>query len=476
MSSPNAAQKNSPPTTQANDGCVYGLDKYGSLYRVAGHAPNGALDLKVLGVNCGASRGRIDCALAHIRQESGGSLHINLLLHDHIPISPSAQASILRMARETPTNLSTSRINVTLGHIISAAVKTICKNHIIPIDSIDLIGSCAPTAWLYAKPENDEISPEGYDSGEKVIATETGITTVADLRLADQSIGIHGAPPVVQLRHFSKFRAYQHISAVANLCFIPPDCDDGGDDKANWIPGLGTMLIDTAIRYYTVGKLKHDHGGKWGARGAINQYVVDQFIRNSEYIKQLNSESMGREALADKECQALREECLFLAMSEYDTIATITRITAQHIVQQYRTNIQKHLATDRKVDEIFVCGDGVRNPNIMSYLQSELGETSSIQVLHGVVSDCSEDATSMAKLAVEAVIACVGAPKIPESSQLRTSNGKIGPGRRWDELVEQVTVFRQGVHGNVDKTLYEKQAGSTWQDVLPARPTQSERE
>lgn len=399
------------------------------------------------------------------------------------------------MARETPTDLSTSRINTTFGHVISAAVKTICNNHIIPISSIDLIGSRAPTAWLSAKPEKDEIPPEGYNSDEIVVATETGVTTVADLRLADQPIGIYGAPPVVQLRHPSKFRAYQNISAVANLCFIPPDCDDDGDVKAKWKTGLGTMFIDTAMRYYTAGKLKYDHDGKWGAQGAVNQYVVDQFLGNSKYINQLTSESTGRETLAGKECQALIEECLFLAMSEYDTIATITRITAQNIVQQYRTIMQKYLATDRTVDEIFVCGAGVRNPNIMSYLRSELGETS-IHILHDVgMPDYSEEAVSMAQLAVEAVIAtCVGAPDTSGSSKLSTINGKIGPGKRWNELVEQVTRFGQGMHqpameqtdvdnksdgnqGMVEDGIKEEyQTGSIWHDILPTRPPQFGRE
>jgi 1,6-anhydro-N-acetylmuramate kinase len=82
------------------------------------------------------------------------------------------------------------------------------------------------------------------------------------------------------------------------------------------------------------------------------------------------SANVELQVFGDGEPQALIDECLNRGGSQYDTFATITRITAENIVRQYRTFGPKE-AFEQSVD-IWMCGGGSLNPAITGYLQEQL--------------------------------------------------------------------------------------------------------
>jgi 1,6-anhydro-N-acetylmuramate kinase len=354
------------------------------------------------------------------------------------------------MLRETKTTPSLmSQLNVQLGRMFADAVHTFSEKHNIPTETIDLIGSHGQTIWLLSMPKEGE-TQSAFCLGEgTVMAALTGITTVTDFRMAEQAVGRQGAPLValidgLLLRHPYKFRICQNIGGIANLCIVPPDCQGGVDSMVDWDCGPGNMFIDAAMRHFTKGEMEYDKDGLWGAQGQVNQDVVDRFLDENWYVNHSPPKTTGRETFGDNEAQQLIEECLSLGLSKFDTVATITRITAQNIIRQYRTFIPRYFP-NAPIDEIFMCGGGARNPNIIKYLKDELPGTA-IRALDetGVPSDAKE-AVSFAQQGLEAVLG--RAALVPINSDTLTPNtisGKIAPGLRWREIMQQAVLFGNG--------------------------------
>ena len=96
------------------------------------------------------------------------------------------------------------------------------------------------------------------------------------------------------------------------------------------------MLIDAAMRYFTDGEMEYDKDAKWVRQGTVLRQVVEKFLYNHPYIKHTPPKTTGREVFGDGETQAPIDKCLSKGASKYDTLATITRITAQNLVRQYR--------------------------------------------------------------------------------------------------------------------------------------------
>lgn len=339
-----------------------------------------------------------------------------------------------------------SQINVQLGIMFAEAVKSFYDKFGVDQHSIDLIGSHGQTIWLLSMPKAEE-TRSAFCLGEgTVMASTTGITTVTDFRMAEQAVGRQGAPLValidgLLLHHPTKWRICQNIGGIANLCIIPPDSEGGVDAMVDWDCGPGNMFIDNAMRFFTKGEMEYDRDGEWGAQGIVDESIVSCFLENNWYINHKPPKTTGRETFGDNEGQMLVTQCLNKGLSKYDTIATLTRITAANIIRQYKT----YFPDWEKIDEIFMCGGGARNPNIIRYLQEQLPQVK-IRALDetGVPSDAKE-AISFAQQAMEAVLG--RAALVPINSDTLTPNtisGKIAPGEKWRELMKMCCDFGGG--------------------------------
>ena len=202
------------------------------------------------------------------------------------------------------------------------------------------------------------------------------------------------------------------------------------------------MFIDNAMRYFTNGEMEYDKDGEWSSQGTVNQEVVNRFLDTHQYCNHAPPKTTGRETFGDNEGQAVIDDCLAAGCSKYDTLATITRITAQNIVKQYRQFLPSFDIDIDSIAEIYMCGGGARNPSIIKYLKEELPGIK-VRALDdtGVPSDAKE-AVSFAQQALEAILG--RAALVPINSDSLTPNtisGKIAPGLRWREVMHQAIEF-----------------------------------
>jgi 1,6-anhydro-N-acetylmuramate kinase len=254
----------------------------------------------------------------------------------------------------------------------------------------------------------------------------------------------------VFLQHPVKVRACLNIDELANISFIPASTTNGTRTTLSRNAGPGNLFINYAMQYCTANNQSEDAEGEYAADGTIDQPIVDHFLDSHDYLHLTPPLHIAREMFGDHEAQRLIDECLYADLCDADTVATITRITAQNILKQYRRLLEAFFPEGQVVDELFICGPGARNANIVDYLETELPESVITRPLDdvGIPGDANE-ALCYAHLALEAVL---GQATRSDGEDKGTREGadeeaviaRITCGENWDAFAERVRQFSGG--------------------------------
>lgn len=192
-----------------------------------------------------------------------------------------------------------------------------------------------------------------------------------------------------------------------------------------------------AIRYFTNGEKQYDKDGEMGAKGKVDQEIVDEVLAGPYFVHDI-PKTTGRETFGDNLSEELCKRMLAKGATPEDCVATITRITAQSLVDGYR-----RWGPPGGIQEIYLGGGGSYNPNIINYIREQLPETK-VQLLDVLGIPCgSREAMDFAFKGLECILGrALIVPQRVESDRAGII-GQIQPGTgtHYHRLIRHVQDF-----------------------------------
>ena len=388
--------------------------------------PYHAVPLRVIGVLSGTSVDAIDTAICELEPESddtSGVLRLRLRVYREYPYPVGLREQLLALFAEPRCTLEAlTEVNFLLGAAFAEAVQHACEDSGYAISEIDLIASHGQTIYHLVAPDH---VPSTLQFGEpSIIAQRTGVTVVADFRVADMAAGGQGAPLVSLLDALlfaapDQTRALQNIGGIANVTFLPAGSSIEGATAFD--TGPGNVLIDYGARWFSQGRLLYDRDGQLARAGQPDDALVAETLAHP-YFQVLPPKTTGREVFGDAFAAEFLSRALARGLSVEDVMATLTAITARSIAAAYRDFGPPTL------DEVIVSGGGARNPVLLDDLRRALpGISVTLYDAFGLPAEAKE-AALFALLGYETVHGRPG--NLPGCTGARASVmlGKIVPG------------------------------------------------
>lgn len=388
--------------------------------------------MNVIGLISGTSADGIDAALVQI-EGSAPALDVSLRSFTFVPFTKEQRARIFRLFDpQTGTVDDVCEMNFLLGQWFADAALQAMESAGVDREAVDLIASHGQTIYHSVGPEIDVSSTLQIGEGA-VIAAQTGITTVADFRVADVAAGGQGAPLVsymdwLLLRAPHKVRAVQNIGGIANVTYLPPSPDP--DATLAFDTGPGNMIIDDVAGRATEGKLSYDKDGQMAARGEVDAALLEELMAHP-YFTLAVPKTTGREQFGEQFGAQIWRRAKERGLAAEDVVATVTAFTATSIAQAYRRFLPQ------MPDEIIVGGGGAHNPTLLQMLSEQLAPAP-VRTHQAVgMNDDAKEATAFAIIAYEAIHGRPG--NLPTCTQASAPVvlGKIVPGANYTTLLHK---------------------------------------
>ncbi|GIJ90371.1 hypothetical protein Asppvi_009325 [Aspergillus pseudoviridinutans] len=403
------------------------------------------LSLRIIGTNQGTSMDGIDIVRIHWTQEHPEApLKMEILNHGDVEFDGVLKETVMRMIRyneTTPEEIS--MVNIQLGEFAAKAIRQFAEREGFSLEEdVDIIAGQGQTIWHLPLPElfeGNQIRAHLDMSEISIIAAHTGVTSMSNFRISDMALGRQGCPffsafDSLVASHPTLNRAVQNIGGIANITFCPKNAPDEAYD---FDVGPGNVFIDGAVRYFTQGKRQYDKDGSMARAGRVNQAIVDETLKGPYFVHDI-PKTTGRETFGDNWSQELCERMMAEGATPEDCVATITRITAQALVEAY-----ERWGPKEGVDEIYLGGGGSFNPAIIDYLREKLPRTK-IAFLDELGVPCSaREAADFSLKGLELIVGrALIPPKRAESDRMGiTGHMQPGEGLRYHRILRHVQDF-----------------------------------
>lgn len=318
-------------------------------------------DALFIGLMSGTSVDAIDSALVRCGDE-----RVQLLATHQHDIPATSRTHIAELSASGPDEIERSgRLDRQLGRLFAdAALALLSEAHTRP-DEIRAIGSHGQT--VRHRPPSDGNGPDSFTlqlGDPNTIAEITGITTVADFRRRDMAAGGEGAP-LAPAFHASAFaqgginRAIVNVGGIANVSLLV-----GTELQMGFDTGPGNTLLDHWMQRHN-GQL-FDGDGQWSAGGAVVESLLQDLLQDP-YFSRSGPRSSGKEAfnLSWLDQRLTRHQ----GLNPQDIQSTLAELTAATVAMAI---VNSGIA----VSEVYICGGGAHNRDLMQRLQRRLAPAS----------------------------------------------------------------------------------------------------
>ncbi len=341
----------------------------------------------------GTSADGIDVALVRI-SGTPASPRARLVAFADFSYPPTVREAVLRLANgATTTTREISQLNFRLSELFADAALDACKKFRVSPKNVVLIGSHGQTIYHQglATPFLGAPTASTLQIGEPaVIAERTGITTIADFRVADMAAGGQGAPlvPFVDYLLYRDPRISRialNVGGIANLSVIPA----GGNprDVFAFDTGPGNMIIDALVSHFSRGHLRFDRNAEFARRGKLDNALLTKLLAHP-FFRKSPPKTAGREEFGAEYTSQLIALAKRRRIAPADLIHTATAFTAASIAQACAKFVFPRV---RSAKELIIAGGGARNPLLVAYLAAFLPSLKLIPAnAFGVPADAKE--------------------------------------------------------------------------------------
>jgi len=310
-----------------------------------------------IGLISGTSVDAVDAVLCDIQPDN----QIQLLHSYSHPIPAALQQELLAFGKSEYNGDAIDQLGQLdhqVGLLFADATNTLLKQSEHQAQEIQAIGSHGQT--VRHRPEANY--PFTLQIGDpSIIATQTGITTVADFRRRDMANGGQGAPfaPAFHQAFFSddnKPRAVVNLGGIANVTIL-----EAGKSPVGFDTGPANTLMDQWV--YAHKQQHYDAGGEWAASGSVVPELLSLLLQDP-YFKQAAPKSTGCEYF-NMEWLAARTGSVDLSQFKpQDVQRTLLELTVITVADAIKVYLEE--------GNVYLCGGGAHNLVLLQELQNQL--------------------------------------------------------------------------------------------------------
>ncbi len=324
----------------------------------------------IIGLMSGTSMDGLDVALCKITG-SGLQTKVSLLKFVTVPYTPETKAKISEVFAKSQVDfVRLSNLNAWIGRLHASIVLGCLRKWRIKTSTIDAVASHGQTvmhAPAFLHPDDPINSTFQIGDGDH-IAVATGIPTISDFRQKHVAAGGEGAPLAVYgdyliLSHPKENRILLNIGGIANFTCLP------AGRKASKVfvtdTGPGNTLIDQGVRHYFPGEY-FDKDSARAIQGQVNNDLL-KALKSHAFFAMALPRTIGPELFNLEYVRRAQQRSNTMSLSVNDLLATLTRFSAETIVEPILSTIGKNKY------EIYLSGGGAHNPLLVKWIQELLG-------------------------------------------------------------------------------------------------------